>query len=259
MWCAQVTGLAEKGTAGAGYPGPLLPVESRALTGWCLLGHGTCDTQWICHCMAPFTGPACVNCLTGFSGTACDMTCPMSNGTACSDHGQCLDGVCFCDAGYCGRSCNSTATLLQSGSFECPQSCPSGYYGLSCSSSCSGTIFHANTTTTTTTTEVCSGHGQCDDGVHGTGLCRCEEGYGGLGCTLMCPRLILSDMQNSAMVGAAICSGHGTCDGGTAPGRCDRNVAGPACNMRCPFATTTGSVLGHGTPEGAHGRSLHLD
>ena len=70
----------------------------------------------------------------------------------------------------------------------------------------------------------CAGHGQCLDGVAGSGLCVCSLGYALADCSAACP--------GDGVYGP--CTGHGACLADTARCACHAGYAGPACAASCP-------------------------
>ncbi|CUF94873.1 GPI-anchored surface protein, putative [Bodo saltans] len=182
-----------------------------------------------CVCAGNFTGDACESCASGYSGVSCNKTCPLgSNGTSdvvCSGHGACSDGNCYCVPEYCGVNCSAF-----SNSSLC-DSCPEVHlFGPSCNLVCPGTAIVGGSTS------VCSGHGQCSNGVVGSGLCYCSGGFGRADCSGVCP--------TSSMDGT-VCSGHGSCSQLTAQCVCATSYAGVACSVQCP-TSSSGVCSGHG-------------
>ena len=123
--------------------------------------------------------------------------------------------------------------------------CQAGHWGPSCDARCPGLVPGA----AGALPAVCSGHGACDDGLDGLGLCACDrgtpghwggancsecaEGYYGVGCTSQCPG------EWPANAPPQVCLNRGTCDSGVGgAGVCDclLGYAGPACELRCPVA-----------------------
>lgn len=72
------------------------------------------------------------------------------------------------------------------------------------------------------TANPCSGHGTCDDGSSGTGLCTCDDGYAGANCSIACAGGVLSP-----------CSGHGTCSPATGTCTCQDNALGHYSGTIC--------------------------
>ncbi|XP_022098801.1 stabilin-2-like isoform X2 [Acanthaster planci] len=76
----------------------------------------------------------------------------------------------------------------------------------------------------------CSGHGQCDDLIQGTGLCTCDENFTGTACELCRPNMFGASCNQSCT-----CV-HGMCDGGPqgtghCKGGCDLGFIGTDCNV----------------------------
>ena len=161
-----------------------------------------------------WTGLGCTVCANGWSGAACVTPCPRGNGTTgavCSGRGPCLDGQCACDSGACGAACEITGAACTL--------CEAGTWGPACQNECPGGK-----------TLPCSGHGQCLDGVAGSGRCVCAAGYARADCSTPCP-------------GGGTCNGHGSCSSDTAQCLCASGYAGPACAIVCPRAAA-GAVCG---------------
>lgn len=67
----------------------------------------------------------------------------------------------------------STATVVLGASASCSfAACDSGFYGASCANACPGFSNGIS----------CSGHGQCSDGIGGSGACTCGSGFAGTDC-----------------------------------------------------------------------------
>eukprot|EP01013_Petalomonas_cantuscygni_P005167 TRINITY_DN1567_c0_g1_i4.p1 TRINITY_DN1567_c0_g1~~TRINITY_DN1567_c0_g1_i4.p1 ORF type:complete len:1846 (+),score=295.54 TRINITY_DN1567_c0_g1_i4:215-5752(+) len=176
-------------------------------------GHGVCDADGLCDCDTHFAPSNCSTCAAGFLGIYCDARCPTTpSGAVCGGHGRCVGNTphCVCDAEdvlgfWTGALCTE---------------CQSGYHGSTCTTSCPGGAC-----------APCSGHGTCDDGINGTGLCtcsadvsvgywwgdachECRAGYFGPWCMRACPGGATSP-----------CHGHGTCsDGPDGTGVCTCNA-----------------------------------
>ena len=58
------------------------------------------------------------------------------------------------------------------------EDCVSGYYGQTCTE-CPGFV---DRTKQGLASQVCSGHGKCDQGIGGKGNCTCENGFYGIAC-----------------------------------------------------------------------------
>ncbi|XP_055972331.1 stabilin-2 isoform X2 [Sorex fumeus] len=88
-------------------------------------------------------------CCSGYFGPDC-QACPGGPDTPCNNRGICLDqGECQCNTGFNGTAC---------------ELCWPGRFGPDCQP-CS-----------------CSSHGQCDEGITGSGQCLCETGWTGRFC-----------------------------------------------------------------------------
>eukprot|EP00760_Papus_ankaliazontas_P025000 PhM_4_TR2453/c1_g1_i1/m.65024 len=158
----------------SGYVGALCtqkcPSDANGMCG----GHGTCSStsaSAMCTCTTSYcgntcnkTGTECGICPSGRYGTACANFCPAYPST-CSGHGLCGEGVlgsglCVCNTGYAGTSCEITcqggASNPCSGHGTCNSAtgncrCVAGYAGTSCAISCPGLV----------TANICSGNGVC--------------------------------------------------------------------------------------------------
>ena len=150
---------------------PGLKASGRACT-----GHGQCGPDAHCTCFAAletgfWSGPACDACAAGWVGTSCDRTCPfgVNSSVPCGGRGRCAPETqrCVCHAapevGFWADASNCTE-------------CVEGYYGMRCTSQCPGGACDA-----------CSGHGTCDGGVKGSGLCQCDDQWTGPACSQCAP------------------------------------------------------------------------
>ena len=96
---------------------------------------------------------------------------------------------------------------------------------------------------------VPAGHGQCDDGRLGTGLCACDVTWALSDCRQQCPGFV-------AVPGGdpLVCTGQGTCDINTGACTCFAGIAGADCGIVCPADPLWGVCSAHGTcNEGAAG------
>eukprot|EP01062_Namystynia_karyoxenos_P036362 TRINITY_DN2647_c0_g3_i1.p1 TRINITY_DN2647_c0_g3~~TRINITY_DN2647_c0_g3_i1.p1 ORF type:complete len:4800 (+),score=1009.59 TRINITY_DN2647_c0_g3_i1:104-14503(+) len=248
--------------------------ECRCLPGWagaaCELecaggasspcsGHGECrKLDASCRCFQDenrgwWEGRACERCQPPFLPPACGRLCPGRLGDSsvvCSAHGRCRvpSATCRCERhhvrGYwAGEACDV---------------CEGGYWGGNCSGICPGGACNP-----------CSGHGECDAGRDGTGVCTCQAdsdgtwsgeacdvcapGWFGLECKEQCPGYFLN--PDTSIV--EVCNTRGTCDqGALGYGRCNCSYGrengehwggpdckdcvpgwfGSHCSERCPGA-----------------------
>ena len=138
-------------------------------------------------------------CAPGRFGENCDI-CTCQNGI-CNDgkkgNGQCLS--CLENTGWSGANCD-----------ECTKE---GYYGKRCRDVCPGGIDN-----------ICSGNGECNDGINGDGTCSCTENADSTDCS-GCP----GNKTNAP-----------ACD------RCVANYFGADCESECP-KTANGYCNGSGT------------
>jgi len=74
--------------------------------------HGNCQEPplALCQCNGNWTGPNCATCPAGYTGADCHVD--LCYGNTCSGHGTCnaSTGLCGCDTGYDGATCNACAT-----------------------------------------------------------------------------------------------------------------------------------------------------
>ena len=120
--------------------------------------------------------------------------------------------------------------------------CKASWYGPQCSSPCPASSGH-----------VCSGHGRCDDGPQGTGVCTCDAstaaGYWAGAVCGDCVEGHYGPACASRCLGAGVaCSGHGVCDDGplgTGACACTAGYGGVACALRCPVGDDV-VCSGHG-------------
>ena len=136
------------------------------------VGDGEDDgVKWVCACdpSLHFTGPACDACVRGWAPPACVQSCP----------GQCA-GIGNCS----GTPSSSGDGILVNLTCVCPPrfdpraacaNCTAGFYGQACDANCPG----VSGADDGSGGEPCFGHGSCDDGKDGTGLCSCNAGYVG--------------------------------------------------------------------------------
>jgi len=166
-----------------------------------------CERTCTCNfnygtCDEGVNGTGKCTCVAGWAGMNCDKQCDGGFENPCSRRGFCKqeDGSCVCDPGYAGYYCQ----------FMCRRS-PSG--------------------------EVCYGHGKCDEGSTGRGMCECTSEYVGDACDLFC---------SCAAHGRCDLSGKCTCLKNWAGDRCHeclKGWSGPSCTQRCvlPNGITSGT------------------
>jgi hypothetical protein len=176
--------------------------------------HGSChQTYGTCTCDSSaaygyWAGRNCSRCSALYNSSDCTVKCPATttNPTApCDGHGSCFEGICTCNAGYCGDKCELNGN-------DCLNECPEGYWGAECTDMCPGQL-----------NNWCFGHGACSQGLKGTGACSCYGGYWGKDCSNECPGGV-----------ATVCSGHGNCDQQSGTCSCRNGWATEDCSIECP-------------------------
>jgi hypothetical protein len=236
--CDQVGESDTKCTCQNGWVGEPCDQPCPAdLTGAVCSGHGECkiiDYKAGCECTGGFMGKEC--------GAECPGLIATPAGSAgCNDHGECKYdedtkvATCECAAeeGWLGDGCTKECPRSKSdsgdpeatcaghgtcklGSDDEPMcECDALFSGVSCGAQCP-----------TKSSEVCSGHGECQDPIsgEGAGTCSCATGWLGAACDLTCPK---GDDGTS-------CSSHGKCavDGMRALCVCDPQWATANCGER---------------------------
>ncbi|KAJ9438469.1 Cell death abnormality protein 1, partial [Diplonema papillatum] len=176
----------------------------------------------------------------------------LSDTVYCTAHGDCdFDtGVCICRANAIDGYWNGTAC----------DDCAFGYFGPKCLNSCKGGSCNP-----------CSGRGECDMGLFGSGNCTCykdavngwwtgdicsgcEDGYFGKDCESRCPGVNSTCSGHGACSGGRFGQGTCTCDAGWGPGffagddcdECLDGVWGLDCRKPCPggIASPCGGFAG---------------
>jgi hypothetical protein len=141
-------------------------------------GHGHCSsTTGQCTCESSvaeggfWAGTDCSYCQEAYSGGSCSLACPTATATSapgggggsvlavCGGSGVCLEGACICQLNHCGVACTTIDAVLCN---TCPAA--PGLWGASCTAVCPGSG-GAHT--------PCAGHGICNAGTSGDGLCHC--------------------------------------------------------------------------------------
>ncbi|XP_054564129.1 stabilin-1 [Eptesicus fuscus] len=189
--------------------GPVLEAPGRSLFG--LSGVLTVDSSRCLHSHAEALREKCVNCSRKFRCT---------QGFQLEDTPK---KSCVYRSGYSfSRGCSYTCAKR----IQVPDCCP-GFFGTLCEP-CPGGLGG-----------VCSGRGQCQDRLLGSGECRCHEGFHGTACE-MCEL----GRYGPNCTGVCACA-HGLCqeglrgDGscvcnvGWQGQRCDQKISGPHCPTKC--------------------------
>ena len=184
-------------------------------------GNGACDVPTAeCKCAdaaaeGHWSGRGCEVCKGGWSGRGsrsergCSLECPGGEANPCTGRGECIEGKCFCEPGFCGASCETAGDT-------CSQ-CPKGTWSRVGEPECARTC-------------ACSGKGRClerkDVASGSANACECHPGYGLADCSKSCP-----------MAGTTPCGGfaRGACDvTGTLTCTCRTGYGGDACETACP-------------------------
>ncbi|XP_043443478.1 stabilin-1 isoform X3 [Prionailurus bengalensis] len=189
--------------------GPVLEAPGRSLFG--LSGVLTVGSSRCLHSHAESLREKCINCTRKFR---CTQGFQLENTPRKS---------CVYRSGYSfSRGCSYTCAKK----IQVPDCCP-GFFGTLCEP-CPGGLGG-----------VCSGHGQCQDRLLGSGECHCHEGFHGTACE-MC------ELGRYGPTCAGVCNcAHGLCqeglqgDGscvchaGWQGPRCDQKISGPQCPKKC--------------------------
>ena len=178
-----------------------------------------------CPCSLPpnQTCPAaCSSCVLQQFSCTCDTGC-VSSGCP-SGYQTISSSVCFPNVFLNDNVCRRSGLVQTS---QCA-GCAPGRYGANCDA-CPGGA-----------TNPCNGHGICDQGIFGSGVCACAPGYAGFACQY-------SD--------AVTCNGHGTVNAAGAC-TCAPGYTGPTCNVcapnyfgypNCTFCSAPVTCNGHGS------------
>uniref|UniRef100_A0A8C8YVP0 Stabilin-1 n=1 Tax=Prolemur simus TaxID=1328070 RepID=A0A8C8YVP0_PROSS len=189
--------------------GPVLEAPGRSLFG--LSGVLTVGSSRCLHSHAEALREKCVNCTRKFR-------CTQGFQLQDTPRKSCLyrSGFSF------SRGCSYTCAKK----IQVPDCCP-GFFGTLCEP-CPGGLGG-----------VCSGHGQCQDRLLGSGECRCHEGFHGTACE-MCEL----GRYGPNCTGVCDCA-HGLCQEGLRGDgscvcnvgwqglRCDQKITGPQCPKKC--------------------------
>ncbi|XP_045349022.1 stabilin-1 isoform X1 [Leopardus geoffroyi] len=189
--------------------GPVLEAPGRSLFG--LSGVLTVGSSRCLHSHAESLREKCINCTRKFR---CTQGFQLENTPRKS---------CVYRSGYSfSRGCSYTCAKK----IQVPDCCP-GFFGTLCEP-CPGGLGG-----------VCSGHGQCQDRLLGSGECHCHEGFHGTACETC-------ELGRYGPTCAGVCDcAHGLCqeglqgDGscvchaGWQGPRCDQKISGPQCPKKC--------------------------
>ena len=221
-----------------GFYGPDCESECVGGAEMACLGNGICkdnlDGDGSCICQLEYTGPSCDlcssyflpypqcwSCIPGIYGSDCDHECPGGLENLCNSNGDCHDGLngsgqCSCDSRFDGDACDECAPGFKN--YPHCDECLDGFYGPSCEV-CPGED------------EPCGEHGDCDDGITGSGLCRCDDGFDGDLCD-HCLAGFFSVLCEPCPGEDGPCGNHGICEDGMEGGgtcQCIDRFQGDAC------------------------------
>ncbi len=233
-------------TCAAGYYGPICTLQCPKAFGLQCGGNGICTNPLaVCVCSQSeatgfWTGDNCGQCQSGYYGPKCVAQCPGGACVPCNNHGT-------CNQGYNGTGMCTCFRNISLGFWQEPNcnDCVVGFWGRLCLGQC---ISGQNGL-------VCSGHGNCDQGVTGSGACICQRdsaagfwdgtvcdnclrGYYGARCLGVCP-----------LVMGVPCNGEGACsDGlkGNGTCQCNGRYVGRDCSQQCPATASRGVCNRHG-------------
>ncbi|KAM9680709.1 stabilin-1 isoform 1-T1 [Dama dama] len=189
--------------------GPVLQAPGRSLFG--LSGVLTVGSSRCLHSHAEALREKCVNCSRKFRCT---------QGYQLEDTPR---KSCVYRSGYSfSRGCSYTCAKK----IQVPDCCP-GFFGTLCEP-CPGGLGG-----------VCSGHGQCQDRLLGSGECRCREGFHGTACE-MCelgrygPNCTgVCDCEHGLCQEGLRGDGSCVCNVGWQGLRCNQKISGPQCLQKC--------------------------
>ena len=120
-------------------------------------------------------------------------------------YGQHMAGwrICFTLAsdGYAGGHCSGNWLADAKGVERC--TCRSGWFGAKCQSQCPVTIPDEGLDYSLHKPLVCGGNGVCDDGVEGTGKCKCDPCFEEDPDSGMC---VEKSKSNCGKFGVAVCN-----------------------------------------------------
>ena len=199
----------------------------------CTAVAGSCD----CACPPDATcPPTCRACAHVAARCDCETHCGYN--LDCSPLRQIAESTRGCWAWTVRRICEKPCSRQTRRCTDCHPA----YFGANCTRQCPGLL--APNASSPKDRVPCTGHGTCDSGPAGTGVCRCLPHFAGSACQ--------HAVVNVSCGGAGHLTPAGTCD-------CDVGFAGPDCqysdNKTClgrGTATETGGCLCHGGFRGPH-------
>ena len=140
-------------------------------------------------------------CDPGFYGLLCDQVCPICAAEGECDNGLLGTGLCVCNEGWGGVTC---------------ETCDDGFYGPSCDAC-----------------QPCESGGVCNEGIAGDGSCACAPGFHGELCEFSCG----DGMQNGDET-AIDCGG--ACEScGCSDGLLNGDEVNVDCGGSCPACVPT--------------------
>eukprot|EP01059_Diplonema_ambulator_P013923 TRINITY_DN24636_c0_g1_i1.p1 TRINITY_DN24636_c0_g1~~TRINITY_DN24636_c0_g1_i1.p1 ORF type:complete len:2314 (+),score=527.02 TRINITY_DN24636_c0_g1_i1:266-7207(+) len=251
-------------------------------------GHGVCEVSTgMCDCYADdLTGywdsaTQCATCLEGYAGPSCLKECPGGSCNKCNGHGTCSEGLtgngsCKCDPQWRGAACDTCqddyygydcaspcpghpntcgnkgtcdSGITGTGTCTCKQDPVEGYWGPSSGcTDCDDAHYGPQCNIQCVSKGVCSGHGSCNSGMAGDGLCVCDIGWTSSQCNIRCP----GSNATHECGGSGTCLANGTCACLNVNFRlpdctqCVDGKTGPLCTDNCPANAIGQSCGGNG-------------
>ena len=221
-------------------------------------GHGGCVRDR-CECWDGWNGDVCDRCASGWFGAACSIACPqlLETGLVCGGYGVCRDGVdgtgeCVCE-GHRDPTKGCASCMGSWGGPMCDTLCDCSAGGGGCMVEPDGTVrcrcragFALGSDGRCTECAMghygslcaecrCATSGTCDDGMNGTGQCRCAIGFVDAQCGTRCPVARNRTCGEGTCVAAGMCE----CNAGWSVGAdgacsvCASGWSGADCSCRC--------------------------